>query len=345
MLTRRQFGRNLLGSALLLNGFGLSNAFAAPASRAIVYNCPAEWAGWGAMLELVKKETGIDVPMDNKNSGQAISQIIAEAKNPVADAAYLGISFAINAKNQGLVENYKGEGWQKVPEGLKDPEGAWVSIHAGTVGFMVNVEALDGLPVPKGWKDLLDPKYEGLMGFLDPSSAFVGYACAVAANHALGGTLDDFKPALDYFKALMQNSPVVPKQTAYARCLSGEIPILFDYDFSAYRARYTDKAPIEFVIPSEGTIQVPYVMSLVKNAPHAEAGRRVIDFVLSEKGQKHWAENYLRPVVGDIETLAPEAAAKFLPASEYARAGSVDYAKMAAVQVAFSEAYLKAVKS
>ena len=173
MLTRRQFGRNLLGSALLLNGFGLSNAFAAPASRAIVYNCPAEWAGWGAMLELVKKETGIDVPMDNKNSGQAVSQIIAEAKNPVADAAYLGISFAINAKNQGLVENYKGEGWQKVPEGLKDPEGAWVSIHAGTVGFMVNVEALDGLPVPKGWKDLLDPKYEGLMGFLDPSSAFV----------------------------------------------------------------------------------------------------------------------------------------------------------------------------
>ena len=71
----------------------------------------------------------------------------------------------------------------------------------------------------------------------------------------------------------------------------------------------------------------------------------MIDFVLSEKGQKHWAENYLRPVVGDIEKLAPEAAAKFLPASEYARAGSVDYAKMAAVQVAFSEAYLKAVKS
>ena len=209
---------------------------------------------------------------------------------------------------------------------------------------MVNTEALDGLPVPKGWKDLLDPKYEGMVGFLDPSSAFVGYACSVAVNHALGGTLDDFGPALDYFKKLNELSPIVPKQTAYARCLSGEIPILFDYDFDAYRAKYADGAPIEFVIPVEGTIRVPYVMTLVKNAPHAENGRRVIDFVLSEKGQKHWAENFLRPVVGDLEKLAPEAAKKFLPASEYERAGSVDYARMAEVQRAFSEAYLQAMK-
>ena len=343
-LSRRAFGRNLLATALLMQGFGLSRAFAADPQRAIVYNCPAEWAGWGSMLPIIKAETGIEVPMDNKNSGQSVSQIIAEANNPVADAAYLGISFAINAKNQGLVENYKGEGWQKVPAGLKDPDGAWVSIHAGTVGLMVNTEALDGLPVPKGWKDLLDPKYEGMVGFLDPSSAFVGYACSVAVNHALGGTLDDFGPALDYFKKLNELSPIVPKQTAYARCLSGEIPILFDYDFDAYRAKYADGAPIEFVIPVEGTIQVPYVMTLVKNAPHAENGRRVIDFVLSEKGQKHWAENFLRPVVGDLEKLAPEAAKKFLPASEYERAGSVDYARMAEVQRAFSEAYLQAMQ-
>ena len=105
-MQRREFARNLLGTALLLNGFGASSVFAAPAGgRAIVYNCPAEWGGWGDMLKMIKAETGIEVPVDNKNSGQAISQILAEAKNPVADAAYLGISFAINAQKQGLVEN------------------------------------------------------------------------------------------------------------------------------------------------------------------------------------------------------------------------------------------------
>ena len=37
-MQRREFARNLLGTALLLNGFGAANAFAAPAGgRAIVY--------------------------------------------------------------------------------------------------------------------------------------------------------------------------------------------------------------------------------------------------------------------------------------------------------------------
>ena len=86
-------------------------------------------------------------------------------------------------------------------------------------------------------------------------------------------------------------------------------------------------------------------MSLVKNAPHKANGQQVIDFVLSEKGQKLWADNFLRPVVGELSKISPEAAAKFLPDSEYARAGSIDYARMAEVQAAFSEAYLQAMKS
>lgn len=339
-MNRRDFGKLVLGSAVMM---GASNPlWAAQAKRAICYNVPAEWAGWGNMLRLIARETGIEVPIDNKNSGQSVSQVMAEAKNPVADAMYLGISFAINAQKAGIVEPYKGKGWQAVADNLKDPAGHWVSIHAGTVGFMVNTEALGGLPVPQSWQDLLDPKYDGLVGFLDPSSAFVGYACAIAANQALGGSLDDFAPGLEFYKKLLKNHPIVPKQTAYARCLSGEIPILFDYDFNAYRAKYTDKAPVEFVIPAEGTIQVPYVMSLVKNAPHRANGQAMIDFVLSEKGQQFWAENFLRPVLGELPASVKD---KFLPDAHYKRAIGIDYAKLADVQQAFGQAYLQATKS
>ena len=91
--------------------------------------------------------------------------------------------------------------------------------------------------------------------------------------------------AIDYFKALQKNEPIVPKQTSYARVLSGEIAILLDYDFNAYRAKYKDQANVQFVIPAEGTLVVPYVMSLVANAPHADNGRKVLDFVLSDEGQ------------------------------------------------------------
>ncbi|CAM3610222.1 ABC transporter substrate-binding protein [Bordetella sputigena] len=314
---------------------------AAHAQNAVCYNCPPEWADWGTQLKAIKEKTGIQVPGDNKNSGQALASMAAERANPVADVVYLGVTFGIQAVQDNLVQGYKPAHWDDIPAGMKDPDGKWFAIHSGTLGFMVNVDALHGKPVPRSWQDLLKPEYRGMVGYLDPASAFVGYVGAVAVNQAMGGSLDNFGPALDWFKKMRANEPIVPKQTAYARVLSGEIPILVDYDFNAYRARYKDGANVQFVIPSEGTIAVPYVMSLVANAPHADNGRKVLDFTLSDQGQAIWANAYLRPV--RASAVSPEAQKKFLPASEYARAGTVDYGKMAAVQRAFSERYAKEV--
>ncbi|PLX35498.1 MAG: ABC transporter substrate-binding protein [Hyphomicrobiales bacterium] len=310
----------------------------AQAADAICYNCPPQWADWATQLKTIKKHLGYEIPHDNKNSGQTLSQLLAEKASPVADVAYYGVSFGIQAAQKGVVEAYKPAHFDEIPEGLKDPDGKWFTIHSGTLGFFVNVDALGGAPVPTSWKDLLKPEYKGMVGYLDPSSAFVGYAGAVAVNRAMGGSLDDFGPGIKFFKDLAKNDPIVPKQTSYARVLSGEIPILFDYDFNAYRAKYKDKVNVVFVIPAEGTVVVPYVMSLVKNGPHPDKGKKILDFIMSNEGQKVWANAFLRPV--RASAMSKEAAAKFLPAEDYARAKPVDYGKMAAVQNAFKERYL-----
>ena len=312
------------------------------AQTAICYNCPPEWADWGTQLKKIKEKTGVTVPQDNKNSGQALAQLVAEKGSPVADITYLGVTFGIQATKEGVIQPYKPAHFDEIPAGLKDPDGSWFTIHSGTLGFMVNVDALKGKPVPRSWKDLTKPEYKGMVGYLDPASAFVGYVGAVAVNQAMGGTMDNFDKAIAWFKDLKKNDPIVPKQTSYARVLSGEIPILLDYDFNAYRAKYKDKANVQFVIPAEGTVIVPYVMALVKNDPNPANAKKVLDFLMSDEGQSVWANAFLRPV--RPSAISKEAQAHFLPASEYARAKAIDYGRMADAQKAFSERYLKEVQ-
>ena len=330
-----------LAAAGLIAG-SLLTATAAHAADAICYNCPPEWADWASMIEAVETKLGIEMPHDNKNSGQTLTQLIAERDNPVADIAYYGVTTGIKAAEEGVAAPYKPTGFDEIPEGLKDPEGRWFTTHQGALGFFVNVDALGGAPVPQSWADLLKPEYKGMVGYLDPSSAFVGYAGAVAVNRAMGGDLTNFDPAIEYFQKLAENDPIVPKQTSYARVVSGEIPILLDYDFNAYRAKYTEDGNFEFVLPAEGTVVVPYVQSLVAGAPNEENGKRMLDFMLSDEGQAIWTNAYLRPA-RPIE-LPEEVASRFLPAEDYERATPLDYAEMERAQSGFGERYLAEVR-
>jgi len=312
------------------------------AQQAICYNCIPEWADWGTQLKTIKSTTGITVPPDNKNSGQALAQMIAERASPVADFSYMGVTFAIQAKALGITSPYKPAGWDEVPAGLKDPDGHWIAAHLGTPGIVVNVAALKGRPVPRSYADLLKPEYKGMVGTGDPGSTFAGYVSAVSINTAMGGTLDNFDPAIRYYQKLLKNDAIVINQAPYARMLSGELPITTDFDFSAYQAKYRDHANVVFVIPQEGTIVVPYVLMLTQNSRNAANGRKVVDYLLSNTGQGVWANANMRPA--RPSAMSAEAKSRFLPDSEYARAVPVNYEKMAEAQKKFADRFNREAK-
>ena len=108
-----------LVSAVALAAANLFVALPAQAAEtAICYNCPPEWADWGSQLKVIQSRLGIQVPPDNKNSGQSIAAMIAEKANPVADVTYLGGISADTAKNAGVLTPYKPKNWDKIPADL-----------------------------------------------------------------------------------------------------------------------------------------------------------------------------------------------------------------------------------
>src|SRR5690606_30728142 len=79
--------------------------------RSVCYNCGIEWADWGSQLKAIQQQLNIQMPPDNKNSGQSIAALIAEQKKPVADVVYLGGIASGAAKDAGVLQPYKPKGW------------------------------------------------------------------------------------------------------------------------------------------------------------------------------------------------------------------------------------------
>ena len=101
------FRREFIATAGALAAASLPSWAQAPASRAICYNCPPEWADWGGMLKLINQKINIAVPPDNKNSGQSLAALIAEKANPVADVVYFGGQVGPQAREAGVLAAYK----------------------------------------------------------------------------------------------------------------------------------------------------------------------------------------------------------------------------------------------
>ena len=350
--TRKSHGLLALTTAAMcfLAACGGEEVTASPASTTdaptkasgtvISYNTPKEWANYGEVLGAFSEETGIQAPNDPKNSGQTLAALQAEAGAPAADVAYYGITFGIQAAEAGVVTAYEPERARDVPAELKDADGNWITVHTGTIAFLVNRSKLDGAPVPTSWADLLKPEYKGKVGYLDPTQAAVGYNVATAVNEALGGSLDDFGPGLEYLKKLKDNGAVTPAQTATAKVAQGEIPILIDADFNGYKLK-SEGAPVDVVIPEEGSIAIPYVVSLVDGSPNPPAGQALIDFLLSEEGQALFAAGFVRPVIGGYPDSVAD---KVNPASDYERAVAIDYAQQAKAQAGFIAEYKSSVR-
>ncbi|MBC7331126.1 MAG: extracellular solute-binding protein [Synergistetes bacterium] len=312
--------------------------------RVFSYDTGPTWANWQGLFDAFKERYGLELEWNDLGSGATVARLEKEKNNPQADTAYYFMPFGALAKEKGLTEGFKPVNFDKIPDVLKDPEGHWFSIHKGTVVFVVNKKLVKD--VPRSWADLLDPKYSKCIVYLDPRTTGIGYAIVIATAYAHGGSIDNLKPGIEYLAKLQKagNVRMIEKTTEYDKFVKGEIPIWITYDWNGYRAKYIGGLgdDVEIVIPKEGTITAPYAISLVKGAPHPNAARLWLNFIMSEEGQKIFAKGFVRPILPDVE-LPPEVKEKFLPKEEYAKAIDVDWVKAQKVQKEAAEMWASEV--
>lgn len=297
------------------------------------YDTGPTWANWQALFDGFQNRYGIQVNWNDLGSGATVVRLDKEKNNPQGDTAYYFMPFGDAAKERGVTEPFKPVNFDRIPDELKDPEGNWFCVHKATVVFVINKNLVK--ENPKGWQDLLDPKYSKSVVYLDPRTTGIGYAIVIATTYAHGGDLDNLDKGIDYLAALQKSGNVrmIEKTTEFDKFAKGEIPIWITYDMNAYRAKYIAGLgdDIDIIIPAEGTITAPYAMSLVKGGPNPNAGKLWLNYVLSEEGQGLFAKGFVRPILPGFK-MPREVADKFLPDADYARAKDVDWVKAQKVQ-------------
>lgn len=282
----------LVISSALVSLFLTPNTMAE--GRLTVY-CSAQNAVCEKEVQAFAKKYDVKTSFIRNSSGSTLAKLEAERNNPQADVWYGGpFDTHAQAAEMGLLQPYQSENLQYVMPQFKDPgklKGNYSSVvYMGVLGLGVNTERLAKLgikEVPKCWKDLLDPRLKNEIQIADPQSSGTAYT-AIATFIQLWGE----DKAFDYLKALDKNISQYPKAgTAPSRnAARGETAIGIGF-LQNYSFEKENGAPIELVVPCEGSGYELGGVSVVKNARNVENAKLFVDWALSKEAQElSWNE-------------------------------------------------------
>jgi 2-aminoethylphosphonate transport system substrate-binding protein len=236
-------------------------------------------------FEAFTKATGIQVQYVEAGSGGVVERVAKEQSNPQADVLVTLPPFIQKAASDGLLEAYTPAGADQIDAASKDPGGLYVPLVNNYMNFIYNAAVLK--EPPKTFEDLLDPKFKGKIQYSTPGQAGDGTAVMIQIMHAYDGK----DAAFDYFKKLQVNNVGPSSSTGKLTALvnKGELYVA-NGDLQMNLSQMADNPNIRIFWPAgpdgkASTFALPYYIGLVKGAPHADNGKKLIDFLLSKDAQ------------------------------------------------------------
>jgi iron(III) transport system substrate-binding protein len=159
-----------------------------------------------------------------------------------------------------------------------NPPGYFTWYSLILAGIAYNTNLVPESEAPRSWKDLLDPRWRGSINFKDSASGLQSVQWFMLKK--LYGD--------QFWKDMAAQNPKGLASTTqqYERLINGEDKVIGLAQYNNYLEFKQRGAPINFVIPPEGLVVTPFTIGIVDRAPHPEAAKLFVDWLLSPVGQQ-----------------------------------------------------------
>lgn len=303
--------RRLVGLLLLLMLVPFGVASAAPAGKVTVL-CSPNPAWCDAIKAEFPKAMGIALDYVRLSSGEALARLRAEAQNPSFDVWFGGTGDPhIVANETGLTEFFRPKAWNDLREEFREAvAGKYIPLYAGILGWAVNERLLKekGLPVPRTWRDLADPKYRGLVAYPNPNTSGTGYTMIATLVQVFGET-----EAFDLLKRIHRNVAQYTRSGAAPGELTGRGEVAIGVTFIHDAVDQVLKGfPITYDAARDGTGYEIGGLSLVRATPNRANAIAFIDWALTPEAQRlagEQGQSYQIP--SNAKTAIPRVAPRF----------------------------------
>ena len=220
-----------------------------------------------------------------------VNRLLAEKNNPRADVYWNNEPMrSILLKKEGVLQPYCSPNADDIPDIYKDKDCYWTGFAARARVILYNTEKISEKEAPTSIYDLADTKWKGKACIAKP---ILGSTSTHAA--AIFALLGDEK-AKEFFLKLKENDVQIVESNSMVRdqVVAGECYLgLTDTD-DAYDAIAAGK-PVKMVFPDQGSEEIgnlvfPNTVMMIRDCPHPEEAKKLIDFLLSPKVEKRLAE-------------------------------------------------------
>ena len=230
-----------------------------------------------------KKYPFIKVNANRIGSERMATRLVAEAQSRKVQADVVnqsGFDF-YGVLQKGIFDTYNSPERAALPAEYKDEKGLWV-MNAATLNVIgYNTRQVPAANVPKSFWDLADPKWKGQLLMDENESKWMA---GMISYYSEAKTVDLLRKLATQEIQFRVGHTLI--QTLAA---AGERPIVVVAFANGVERLKKEGAPIEW-IGVDPIIGLTFGLGLVKDAPHPNAARLFIDFLLSKEGQEIIAE-------------------------------------------------------